>query len=138
MLLKKIGLISLISSLFSISAFADDKILGSETEIAQYIEKYYLENINLNSDGLDVINNIYVDVGTASEGEMNNAKSHIIKGDTVIVDLRSILDSDERMEKSLFLFGIGIDSPILINGRQQEVTKIFSIEGDAYDEENNF
>jgi len=50
---------------------------------------------------------LYVNVGTATDDEITQAKSHIISGSTVVIDLTQIAGDDARLDWSQKLTGLG-------------------------------
>lgn len=131
---KVLGAVTLLSSLFAAHSFADIQILGSESEISQSITDHYQQSSRFYDGSLANNDALYINVGTASDDDINKAKSHIYQGDIVIIDLRQIPGEDAKIELSQSLTGLGSDSPLVVTGVYQGDKIINSIVADVRDE----
>ena len=125
---------TLLSCVISAHAFADIQILGSESEISQSITDHYQQSSQYYNGSLAKNDALYINVATASDHDINKAKSHIYQGDIVIIDLRQIPGEDAKIELSQSLTGLGSDSPLVVTGVYQGDKIINSIVADVQDE----
>ncbi|MCG9597442.1 cytolysin secretion protein [Vibrio sp. Isolate25] len=131
---KVLGTLTLLSSLFAAHAFADIQILGSESEISQSITEHYQQSTQFYNGHLAKTDLLYINVGTASDDDIAQAKSHVVKGDTVVIDLKQVSGDDAKIELSQSLTGLGSDAPVVVTGMYQGDNIINSIVADVRDE----
>ena len=115
---------------FSCSLSAKVSILGSETDISDFLLNYTNEDVEYSKNSFNRNDIYYIDVSTASTEEIEYVKSQIVDGKLVIIDLRNILSEDTRVNHSQFLTGLGVSSPIIVSGiyRGESVVNIISSE----------
>ncbi len=80
---------------------------------------------------------LYVNVGTATDDEITQAKSHIISGSTVVIDLTQIAGDDARLDWSQKLTGLGLSAPVVVTGVYQGDALVNAIVSDVTDENDN-
>ncbi|CAM2881719.1 cytolysin secretion protein [Vibrio neptunius] len=129
-----LGTLALLSSLFTAHALADIQILGSESEISQSITQHYQQSTELYNGNLANNDALYINVATASDDDIALAKSHVVKGDTVVIDLRQVSGHDAKIDLSQSLTGLGSDAPVVVTGIYQGDNIINSIVADVRDE----
>ncbi|MBE3663820.1 cytolysin secretion protein [Vibrio navarrensis] len=134
---KIAGRILLLSSLFAAQAFADVQILGSESEISQAIAQSYRQPVTLYSGHLSQQDLLYVNAGSASGDELNLAQQHIVRGDTVVLDLTAIAGEEAQFSLSQKLTGLGISAPVVVTGTYQGDALVNAIVSDVTDENGN-
>lgn len=134
---KTVERLTLFSCLFAVNAFADVQILGSESVLSQTIADNYQQTINLYRGELASNDVLYVNVGTASEDELTQAKNHVVRGDTVVIDLTEIVGDDARLDWSQKLTGLGMSAPVVVTGIYQGDALVNAIVSDVTDENGN-
>lgn len=134
---KVLGSIVLLTSLISSHAFSAIQILGSESEISQSLTEHYQQPTQYYNGNLADTDALYINVGNASEDEISTAKSHVVKGDTVIIDLSFISGDDSKIKQSQNLTGLGISAPVVVAGLYQGDSVINAIVSDVTDENGN-
>ncbi|EPW6409271.1 cytolysin secretion protein [Vibrio vulnificus] len=134
---RNVGHLTLLCCLFAANAFADVQILGSESELSQTIAEQYQQNVTLFNGQLNSNDVLYVNVGTATDDEITQAKSHIISGSTVVIDLTQIAGDDARLDWSQKLTGLGLSAPVVVTGVYQGDALVNAIVSDVTDENDN-
>ncbi len=134
---RNVGRLTLLCCLFAANTFADVQILGSESELSQTIADQYQQNVTLFNGQLNSNDVLYVNVGTATDDEITQAKSHIISGSTVVIDLTQIAGDDARLDWSQKLTGLGLSAPVVVTGVYQGDALVNAIVSDVTDENDN-
>ena len=112
-------------------------MLGGENEISQSISEHFQQSIQPYAGNLAQKDLLYINVGTASEDQITTAKSHVLSGDTVVIDLSMIASDEEKIERSQGITGLGMSAPILVIGMNQGDDFINAIISDVVDENDN-
>lgn len=134
--IKKISAIVLFSCLAT-TASANIQMLGGENEISQSIADHFQQPTQVYVGDLTPKDLLYINVGTASEDQIKKAKSHVLSGDTVVIDLSMIASDEEKIERSRSIAGLGMSAPILVMGTHQGDDFINAIVSDVVDENNH-
>lgn len=134
---KKFITLTLLFSFFTANVFADIKILGGENEISQSVSKNFQQSARPYDGSLSKGDTLYINVGTASENQIAIAKSHVVKGDIVIIDLSTIASDEVKMEQSQHIAGLGISAPVIVTGVYQGDNLVNAVISDVVDENGN-
>ncbi|MEZ8227039.1 cytolysin secretion protein [Vibrio splendidus] len=129
-----LGTIALLTSLFSVHTFANVQIIGSESELSHYIAEHYQQSTQFYEGNLAKTDALYINGGTASKDDVTLAKSYIVKGNTVVIDLRQVPGDDAKIELSQSLIGLGNEAPVIVTGMYQGENIINAIVADVRDE----
>ncbi len=134
---KILGGIPLVCSLFSVQALADIQIVGSESETTQFVADHYSQAVQYYNGSLKETDLLYINMGTATEDEIDIVKSSIVKGITTVIDLTAIASNDDRTEQSRNLTGLGVAAPVVVTGFYDDEIIINAIVSNVTDENGN-
>ena len=126
--------LTLLASLLAGHAFSDIQLLGSESEISQLVAEHYQQPVRVYDGNLAEREALYINVGSASSQDIDIAKSHVVKGETVIIDLRLLANDEDKIEQSQKITGLGSDAPLVVTGIYQGDNIINSIVTDVQNE----
>ncbi|GLR02982.1 cytolysin secretion protein [Vibrio hyugaensis] len=129
--------LTLLSSFFTANVFADIQILSGENEISQSVSEHFQQSAQLYDGSFAKGDALYINVGTASENQIAIAKSHVVKGDIVIIDLSTIASDEEKIEQSQHITGLGISAPVIVTGVYQGDNLVNAVVSDVVDENGN-
>ncbi|KFI09148.1 hypothetical protein IX95_25870 [Vibrio sp. B183] len=136
-LFKPIKTLAVLSSLLMGQSYADVLVVGNQGEIANKISSHFKQELVHYSGQQSATDILYVDVASATESELSEVRKSIINNGLVVLDLTNFASDEERKAKSKHLTGIGVSSPVVINGlsKGESVTNLIEGHPDEPDDE---
>ncbi|WP_045413130.1 hypothetical protein [Vibrio owensii] len=134
---KSFQTVTLLFSFSTANVFADIQTLGSENEILKSVSEHFQQSTHIYDGNFTKSDALYINVDSVSQEQITTAKSHVMNGDIVVIDLSSLVNDEDKITQSQNITGLGISAPLIVTGMYQGDNLINAVVSDVVDENGN-